>query len=105
MYRQIDASRGQRLLDFFGEHSLGADFRQRNVDDLVASGVNDFNLDLVILPAQLSADMVRLPECELRTARSDPEAHQLRRPEPAPVLLELSAWSPAGAFGFCCRLN
>src|SRR5881394_2727309 len=89
MYRQIDASRGERLLDFFGEHSLGADLRQRNVNDLVAGGGDDFNLDLVILPAQLGGDTVPRPQCELRTARSDAKAHQLRRPEPAPDLMRL----------------
>ncbi len=44
---QIDAPVQQRLFNLLGEHSLGADLRQRHVEDLVARRLDNFELDLV----------------------------------------------------------
>src|SRR5580698_2405491 len=79
MHSQIDAALGQRFFDLLGEHSLGADFGQSDVGNLVARGLDDFDLDFVSLLAQQRRDVVGLPECELRSARSYPELRHQRR--------------------------
>ena len=50
----------QRVFNFLGKHSLGADLSQRNAGDLVARGLDDFNLRSVPFSAQQSGYMVRL---------------------------------------------
>ena len=47
VHGQIGAAIEQRLFDFLGEESLGADLGQRHVGDLVAGGLDDFDAALV----------------------------------------------------------
>src|SRR5580704_3975056 len=57
MHREIDTSLRQGLFDLLGEHSLGADLGEGNVGDLVASGLDDFELDFVVALAEQRADV------------------------------------------------
>src|SRR5215471_13336523 len=50
--RKIDAAFGQCFLNFLCEHALGADLGQGNVENLVASRLDDFKLDLMAPRAQ-----------------------------------------------------
>jgi len=74
---KIDAAVGQCLLNFFGEHSLRAHLRERDLGDLVAGGVNDLDLDFVPLSPQARGNVIRLPESQLRSARTDLETQPL----------------------------
>ena len=74
MHRKIDAAFGQRFFNLFGEHALGADLGERDVGDLVAGGLDDLDLDFVSALAQQVGNVVRLPERELRAARTNPQA-------------------------------
>ena len=71
---EINASCGEGFFNFFGEHALGADHRQRDVGDFVAGGVNDLDFDFVATVAQEGGDVVGLPERELGAARADAES-------------------------------
>ena len=73
MHGEIDASSGEGFLDFFGEHSLGADLGQGDVGDFVAGGVDDFDLDFVAAGTEKGGDVVGLPEGELGAAGADAE--------------------------------
>ena len=53
---EIDPAVGQRFFDFLGEHALGADLGEGHVEDLVASGLDDFEFDFVAARAA-SAEM------------------------------------------------
>src|SRR5215475_14045196 len=70
---QIDFACGEGFFDFFGEHALRPDLGEGDVGDLVAGGVDDFDLDLVPTGTQQSGYVVGLPESELRTAGADAE--------------------------------
>ena len=74
---KIDAAFEEGVLDFLGEHSLGADFRERDIGDPVARSVYDFDLNVVPLPPQEGSNVVRLPERELRAAGTDPQTQVL----------------------------
>ena len=65
VHGQIDATFGKRLLNFLGEHSLGADLGERHVSNLIARGLDDFKLDLVSLLAEQGRDVMGLPKCKL----------------------------------------
>ncbi len=72
VHGHIDATVEQRLLDFLGEQSLAADFGQRDVGDLVAGGLDDF--DAAVFAERLRAatsTQSRLPQRQLRSAGSD----------------------------------
>ena len=71
---EIDASSGEGFFNFFGEHALGADLRQRDVGDFVAGGVDDLDFDFVATVAQEGGDVVGLPEGELGAAGADAES-------------------------------
>ncbi len=73
MHGQINASRSQCLFNFFGEHPLGADHGERDIGNLVAGSVDNFDFHFVPSRTQQRRDVVRLPEGELRTARPDAE--------------------------------
>ena len=45
MHREIDAAFSERVFDLLGEHALGADLRESNVENLVARGLDDLQLD------------------------------------------------------------
>ncbi len=67
MHGEIDASGGEGFLNLFGENSfaksaLGADLGQRDVDDPVARGMDDFGFHVVPARAQQRGNMVSLPE-------------------------------------------
>jgi hypothetical protein len=62
---KVDAPVRQCLFNFFGEHALGSNFGERHIGDLVAGGLDDFNLDLMAMFTQKSADVVGLPKREL----------------------------------------
>jgi hypothetical protein len=51
MHGKVDAASSQGLFNLLGEHSLSANFRQGNIGDFVACGVDDFDLDLMALLA------------------------------------------------------
>jgi len=74
---KIDPTLGQCLLNFLGEHSLRADLRERYIDDLVAGSVNDFDLDFMPLRTQERSNVIRLPESQLRAARTNPQTQAL----------------------------
>jgi hypothetical protein len=76
VHGEIDAAGGERLLDFFGEHALGADFGEGNFLKAVAGGFYNFDFDLVALDAQEIRDVISLPQGELRTATADAEFHR-----------------------------
>ena len=65
MHRDINPAFGQRLFDLLGEHALGTDLGEGNVDDFVAGGLDDLELDLVAALAQQRRDVIGLPESEL----------------------------------------
>ncbi len=69
--RQVDRAVQQRLFDFLGEEPLGPDFRQRHVEDFVASGVDNLQTRLDTEALQSRLDPARLPQSELRTPRAD----------------------------------
>ena len=73
MHGEIDASGGEGFFNFLGEDSfaesaLGADHGQGDIGNLVAGGVDDFNLDFVSARAQERGNVVGLPEGKLRAA-------------------------------------
>src|SRR5579863_3985358 len=73
MHGEIDLAGGEGFFNFFREDpfaksALGADHSQRNVGDLVAGGVDDFDFDFVAAVAQERRNVVGLPEGELRAA-------------------------------------
>src|SRR5580704_7259209 len=68
MHRKIDASLRQGLFDLLGEHSLGADLGKGNIRDLVAGGLDDFELDFVAALTKEGADVISLPQRELGTS-------------------------------------
>ena len=81
VHGDVDATLGQRIFNLLGEHALGADLRQSDVGDLVAGGLDDLDFDFVSALAQQRRDVVGLPECELRSARTNSEPrHQRLRP-------------------------
>ena len=61
VYRQIDLSRGQRLLDLLDEHPLGADLCESNIRDLVSGRLDDLNLDLMPALLKKFPDVIGLP--------------------------------------------
>jgi hypothetical protein len=65
VHRDINPAFGQRLFDLLGEHALGADLGESNVDDFVARGLDDLELDFVAALAQQRRDVIGLPESEL----------------------------------------
>src|SRR5579872_137712 len=102
MHSQIDPPGSKGFFNFFGEHPFGADHRERDVGNLVASGVYDLDLDFVSAPTQQRRNMVGLPERELRTAGTDAElGHQWRVPT---SLLEASLFAVLPA-SFSRKLN
>ena len=74
MHREVHAAFGQRLFNLFSEHSLGADFGQSNVGNFVARSLDDFEFDFMPLSTQQRADVVGLPQGELRSAGADAQA-------------------------------
>src|SRR5271157_174445 len=75
VHREVDAPFAERLFDLFGEHAFGADLGECYVSNLVASRLYDLDFHFVTALAQQRRDVVGLPECELRSARSNSEAH------------------------------
>src|SRR5690348_120979 len=73
MHSQIDAPLRQRLLDLFGEHSLGSDLGERNIGDFIAGCVNDLDLDFMSASPEQRRNVISLPEGKLRAARTDSE--------------------------------
>ena len=75
MNGEIDSSGSKGFFDFLGEHALGADLGEGDIGDLVACGVDDFDLDLVPAGQQEGRDVVRLPEGKLRAPGADAELY------------------------------
>jgi hypothetical protein len=78
MHGEIDEAGGEGFFDFFREYSfaksaLSADLGQRNIGDLVAGGMNNFNFDFMSARAEQRGDVVGLPESKLRAAGADAE--------------------------------
>src|ERR1035441_685391 len=85
MHGEVSTGVNSGRFDFFGEHALGADFRQRNIGDFIAGGLDDLKLHRMALGAQQVGDVMSLPERELRTAGADAQAgHQFPVPFPRP---------------------
>ena len=61
--REIDAPVEQRFFDFFGEDPLAADFVERDVQNLVAGGLDNLDPAFGAARFQTFPDVVRLPEC------------------------------------------
>ena len=57
MYGEIDALVEQRFFDLLGEHPLGADFGERDVENLVAGGLDDLKFDFVAAFAKQELEM------------------------------------------------
>src|SRR5690348_878198 len=72
---EIDAAVEQRIFEFFGEHTLAADHRQR-IRLHVAGGLDDVDADVDFRKQRMQAGfrLFSLPECELRSAGTDYEA-------------------------------
>ena len=64
VHGKIDAAVEQRFIEFFCEQSLAADLRQRNVENLVAGGLDRNEFDRAARPAvlQFRFHPVRLPQ-------------------------------------------
>src|SRR4029077_1253526 len=62
---QVDAVLGEGFFDLLGEHAFGAHLGEREVENLVASGLNDYEFDFVALFSQQCRDVVGLPEGQL----------------------------------------
>ena len=56
MNGEIDAIFGEGLFNFLGEHALGADLGKSDIGDLVAGGLDDFDLDVV--PARFEQRLI-----------------------------------------------
>src|SRR4051812_28152592 len=89
MHRQVHAPFEQRLFNLLGEHALGADLSQRDVEDLVASGLNDFDFNFTTMPAKLVCYVVGLLERELGPA--GPNAKFCHQPRPCFFAVEPAA--------------
>ncbi len=61
MYCEIDAFVGQRLFNFFGKHSFGADLHKRCMLHAIARRDQNLNRDLVTAIPQLRGDVICLP--------------------------------------------
>ena len=68
MHSEVHAPLGQRLFNFFGEHTLGANLSKRNLSDLVAGGFDDLKGDRVPMLLKERAHVIGLPQRELGTA-------------------------------------
>src|SRR5215471_840773 len=73
MHGKVDATGGEGLFDFLGEHAFGADLSQSDVGDFVAGGVDDFDFHRMAALAEQGSDVVGLPEGKLGAARADAE--------------------------------
>ena len=71
MDSEIDAVGSEGFFDLFREHALGSNHGQRDVGNLVAGGVDDFDLDLVASGTQERGNVVGLPEGKLGAAGAD----------------------------------
>src|SRR5690606_36630743 len=104
VHREVGLAVEQRLLDLLDEQALAADLGQRAVDDAVAGGLDDEELDGEAGGGrdQAIADVVGLPEGELAAAGRDDEsilhAFFLLSPAPEADAGAVSA-SAAGAAG------
>jgi hypothetical protein len=65
MYSEVHTPLPQCFLNFLGEHPLGTDFSKGNVKDLIASGFDDFDFDLMAAALKLTADVIGLPQRKL----------------------------------------
>src|SRR5207247_8466827 len=71
--REIDTPLSQSLFDFFCEHAFRADFGERDIENLIAGSLDDFDFDRMPARFEECANMIGLPECQLRSARADAE--------------------------------
>src|SRR4051794_22794937 len=71
MHREVDTLLRERLFNLFGEHALGSDLGECDLGYFVARGLDDLDRDFMALSSQQLSHMVRLPHCQLRTARSN----------------------------------
>jgi hypothetical protein len=68
MHCQIDSLLKQRLFDLFGKHPFGADLGERDVDNFVAGGLDDFYRDPVAATFEQALNVMGLGQGELRSA-------------------------------------
>ena len=68
VHSEIYALFGQRLFDLLGEHALDADLRECDVENLVARGLDDFELDPMATLAKKCRNIIGLPKRQLRAA-------------------------------------
>jgi hypothetical protein len=62
VHREINTPFGQRVFNLLGEHAFGANLRERHIEDLVASGLDDLELDLMAALAKQGRNVIGLPE-------------------------------------------
>jgi hypothetical protein len=80
VHSEVDAFFSQRFFDLFCEHALGANFGQRDIGNLVAGRLDDFEFDSMSTLTQQGADVVGLPKRELRASGTYAEASHQARP-------------------------
>ncbi len=52
VHGEVHCVLGQRFFNFLGKHALGSDLGERHIGDLVASGLDNLDFDLVAALAQ-----------------------------------------------------
>ena len=82
MHGEIDRARQQGLLDLLGKQALAALLRERAVDDLVAGGLDDRELDSILGEAVRGSEppphLARLRKRQRRAARADADLRCLQ---------------------------
>src|ERR1700756_1110184 len=81
MHSEVDSASGESFFDLFREHPLGTNLRESNVGDLVASGVDNFDLNFMAVRLQKRRDVISLPKSQLRPAGADAEFRHGKRSE------------------------
>src|SRR5450432_732547 len=71
---QVNLIFGERFLNLLGKHALGADFCERDVNNLIACSLYDLNLNLVAALAQQFGNVIGLPQSELRSSSPNAQA-------------------------------
>src|SRR5215469_3157083 len=95
MDRRIDGSIEQRLFNLLGEQAFAADFRQRNINDLVACRFDNVDASLDAHGLEPRSNVASLPQSELGTARADCQHYP--SPNRNNRRITLTKWIPLGS--------
>src|SRR5216117_1248535 len=84
VYRHVDATVAERLLDLFRKEALPLELVQRAIDLRIAARLDDHELGVHAGPRERGLHPLGLPPCELAAARakSQRRAHASRLPAP-----------------------